>query len=116
LIRLIGLYDQDRFLGHVPKVELIKGDAVATIPKFVETHPHLVVSLLFLDFDLYEPTRVALEALVPRMPKGAILAFDELDNPIWPGETRALLETVGIRNLPLERLEFDPYIGYAVLT
>jgi len=115
LVHLIGLYDQDRFLGHVPKIELIKGDAVTTIPQFVEAHQHLVVSLLFLDFDLYEPTRAALEAFVPRMPRGAILAFDELDNPIWPGETMALLETLGIRDLPLQRLEFDPYIAFAAL-
>ena len=49
------------------------------------------MSLLFLDFDLYEPTKAALEQFVPRMPRGAVLAFDELDNPIWPGETKALL-------------------------
>ena len=48
--------------------------------------------MLFLDFDLYEPTRVALEHFLPRMPNGAVLAFDELDNPLWPGETLAMLE------------------------
>jgi hypothetical protein len=69
-----------------------------------------------MDFDLYEPTKVALEAFVPRMPKGAILAFDELDNPIWPGETAALLESIGIKNLALQRLDFDPYIGFAVIS
>jgi len=115
LQNLIALYDRDRFLGHIPKVQLIKGNAVETIPKFLNNHQHLVVSLLFMDFDLYEPTKVALEAFVPRMPKGAILAFDELDNPIWPGETAALLESIGIRNLALQRLDFDPYIGFAVI-
>jgi hypothetical protein len=49
------------------------------------------------------------------MPKGAIIAFDELDNPLWPGETMALLETVGANRLRIERLPFDPYIGFAVL-
>jgi len=112
---LITEYDRDRFLGHIPKVELIGGDVTITIPKFVEDHPHLVVSLLFLDLDLYEPTRVALDTFVPRMPKGAILACDELDNPMWPGETLALLETLGIRNVALGRLEWDPYIGFAIL-
>jgi hypothetical protein len=116
LLTLIELYDRDRFLGHIPKVELVRGDALQTIPEFMARHPHLVVSLLFLDFDLYEPTRVALEAFLPRMPKGAILAFDELDNPLWPGETMALLETVGIRNLAIERLDFDPYIGFVVMS
>jgi hypothetical protein len=74
-----------------------------------------VVSLLFFDFDLYEPTKVALENFLPRMPKGSIIAFDELDNPLWPGETRALLETIGINALKIKRIDFDPYIGYAVI-
>jgi hypothetical protein len=68
-----------------------------------------------MDFDLYEPTKVALETFVPRMPKGAVLAFDELDNPIWPGETQAALDAVGLRNLRLQRLDFDPYISFASL-
>ena len=112
---LIRAFDLNRFLGHVPKVELIKGDASKTIPTFVKSHPHLVVSLLFMDFDLFEPTRVALESFLPRMPKGAVLAFDELDNPSWPGETLAAIEVVGLGNLRLERLHFDPYVAFAVL-
>ena len=115
LTRLIATYDQNRFLGHVKKVELVKGDALATIPEFIQENPHLVISLLFLDFDLFEPTKVAIEHFVPRMPKGAVIAFDELDNPAWPGETLALLDSMGVNSLRLERLEFDPYIGFAVL-
>ena len=44
-----------------------------------------------------------------------MLAFDELDNPIWPGETSALLDRLDMGNLELRRFEFDPYISYAVL-
>ena len=115
LIELIKIYDDNRFLGHVFKVELIKGDAIKTIPEFIENNKHLLVSLLFLDFDLYEPTKVAIENFFPRMPKGAIIALDELDNPLWPGETLALLETIGINRLKIKRVELDPYIGYAVI-
>lgn len=115
LTQLIDIYDSTRFIGHVDKVSLVRGDATQTIPKFVEENPHLVVSLLYMDFDLYEPTKVALEHLLPRMPKGAVLAFDELDNPLWPGETLAMLEAHAKRPLRLERVEFDPYIGFAVL-
>src|SRR6185369_13622670 len=115
LLELIEIYDSYRFLGHVDKVHLVKNDATKTIPAFIETHKHLVVSLLFLDFDLYEPTKVALQHFVPRMPKGAVIAFDELDNPLWPGETLAMLEVCGARKLRIERLEFDPYIGFAVI-
>jgi len=115
LEKLIKEYDADRFLGHLPKVELVRGDIAQTVPAFLAAHPHLVVSLLFLDCDLYESTKVALEHFLSRMPKGAVLAFDELDNPQWPGETVAAMEAVGLRALRLQRLEWDPYIAYAVL-
>jgi hypothetical protein len=115
LIELIKIYDSNRFLGHVSKVKLIKGDVVKTVPEFIADNKHLIVSLLFLDMDLYEPTKVAIENFFPRMPKGSIIAFDELDNPIWPGETMALLETLGVGRLKIERIEFDPYIGFAVI-
>ena len=115
LRQIIAEYDQDRFLGHVGKVEIVRGDMTETIPKFVETHPHLLVSLLFIDCDLFAPTTMALTHLLPRMPKGAILAFDDLDNPLWPGETSALLAERGVKGLALQRLEWDPYIAYAVL-
>lgn len=115
LRNLIELFDKDRFLGHIPKTQLVVGDIADTVPAFLDANPHLVVSLLFLDADLYEPTKVALEHFRPRMPKGAILAFDELDNPLWPGETLAALETIGITDLRIERFEFDPYIGFVTL-
>ena len=52
---------------------------------------------------------------MPRMPKGAVIAFDEIDNPMWPGETNAVLDSIGINKLKLQRLEWDPYISYAVI-
>jgi hypothetical protein len=111
----IRLFDRNRFLAHIPKVELVSGDAVVEIPRYVANNRHLLVSLLYLDFDIYEPTRVALEQFVPRMPRGALIAFDELNNDIWPGETVALLDTLGVHNLRIERFAFDSLVSYAVL-
>ncbi len=115
LQELIAEYDRDRFLGHIPKVEMIRGDICHTVPKFLESHPHLIVSLLFIDCDLYEPTKAALQTFLPRMPRGAVLAFDELDNPLWPGETLAMLDVMGRNGLKLERLNWDPYISFAII-
>jgi hypothetical protein len=111
---LIALHDRNRPLGHIPKVELVAGDACETIPRYVVEHPHLLVSLLYLDFDLYEPTKVALEQLYPRVVKGGIVAFDELNSPEFPGETIALLEVLDLAQAELRRLPFDPYISYFV--
>jgi hypothetical protein len=111
----IRLYDLNRPIGHIPRVELVRGDATETIPAYLQGNQHVVVAMLYLDFDLYEPTRVALETFLPRMPKGAILAFDELNQAAWPGETLAALETVGLRNLRIERFPFTPALSYAVL-
>jgi hypothetical protein len=112
---LIELYDQDRFLGHIPKVELVRGDISVTAPAFLESHPHLMVSMLFIDCDLYAPTKTCLQTFRSRMPKGAVIACDELDNPMWPGETTAVLDSVGIESHAWRRFEWDPYISYAVL-
>lgn len=111
----IDVYDLNRPIGHIPKVELVQGDITKTAKDYIEENPHLVVSMLYLDLDLYEPTKAALEAFLPRMPKGAILVFDELNAKIFPGETLAVQEVVGLRNIEIKRFPFDSYVSYAVL-
>lgn len=115
ILECARIFDTYRPLGHIPKIELVKGDASETIPKYIDENQHLLVALLYLDFDLYAPTKVALEAFLPRMPKGAIVAFDELGMKQWPGETRAVMEMLDMRDLKLERFQFQPQISYAVL-
>jgi len=116
LKKSIELYDLDRYnFGAGPKIELVKGDATKTIPKYLKDNPHLTISLLNLDFDIYEPTKVALKYLLPRMPKGAIICFDEINHPFWPGETIAVLEELGIKNIRLKKFPFAPSPSYAIL-
>lgn len=111
---LAAIHDRNRPLGHIPKIELVAGDARETVPRYVHDHPHLLVSLVYLDFDLYEPTRAALEALLPRVVRGGVIAFDELNCPDFPGETTALLECLDLRNVELRRFPFEPYVSYFV--
>jgi hypothetical protein len=111
----IELYDENRVINEIPKVQLIKGDAVKTIPKYLKDNPHTVVSLLYLDFDIYKPTKIALDNFVPRMPKGSIIAFDELNSEDWKGETIALLDSLKVNDLRIKRFNFDTYFSYAVL-
>ena len=78
-------------------VSLIKGDCNETIPLFLEENKHIIISLLYLDLDLYEPTKSALKYFLPRMAKGSVIAFDELNYKQFPGETVAMLEELGIK-------------------
>jgi hypothetical protein len=115
LKNIVGLYDLNRPLNHIEKVELVKGNILKTAPKYLADNPHLVVSLLYLDLVIYEPTKVALEMFLPRMVKGSVIVFDELNAKMYPGETLAVNEVIGLRNLKIQRFEFDSYVSYAVI-
>ncbi|MBF0385358.1 MAG: class I SAM-dependent methyltransferase [Candidatus Omnitrophica bacterium] len=115
LLKAIELFDLNRPIGHVSKVELVKGDAVKTIPEYVKKNPQLIVSLLYLDFDLFEPTKVAIQSFMPLMPKGAVIVFDELSQVRCPGETIAMMQEIGVKNLELKRVPFEPEISYAII-
>lgn len=110
----INAMDFNRPIGHVKKVELIKGDACTTIPKYIKDNPHLIVSFLYLDFDIYSPTKVALENFMNLIPKGGIIAFDEFAQKKWAGETIAYKELFNIDAFELKKFNFDPHICYLI--
>jgi hypothetical protein len=115
MLELIKEYNENRFIAHKTKVELVKGDAKLTIPEYIQKNKHFLISLLLLDFDIYEPTVIALQHFLPRMPKGAIIAFDEINNPDWPGETMALLERFNLNSYKIECFEFEPNLSFIQL-
>jgi len=115
ILKSASIHDYSRFLGHIPKLKLCKGDLTETLPKFLNENPHLIVSLLHLDVDLYEPTKLALELLLPRMPKGAVIMFDELNMRQFPGETLAVMDVIGISKLRLQRFPYATCMSYAVI-
>jgi hypothetical protein len=67
LEKLAKIHDAIRPIGHIPKIELVAGDACRTIPDYVTKHPSLLISLLYSDFDIYAPTKAALDTLLPRV-------------------------------------------------
>jgi hypothetical protein len=111
----IRLYDMNRFLAQFPKVHLIKGDFMKTSESFFQDFPHVIPALLYLDFDLYEPTKKALEMFYPRMPKGSIIAFDESNDATWPGETQAIYEVLDIKKISFQKISFDTKISFCVI-
>jgi len=115
LIKVLEINDLNRNLGHIPKIDLVKGDATKTIPEYVKSHPELIISLLYLDFDIYEPTRIALEYLLPLVPRGGVIGFDELNQKKWQGETIALKEVMNLSKINLRKFGFDPHVSYFVV-
>jgi hypothetical protein len=112
--RAVQLYDANRFIGHVPKVRIVKGDVMQTLPDYLTQNPYTIAGLVYMDLDLYAPTKFVLEQIMDRVPKGAIVAFDELNHRSFPGETLALLDTLGVGTVALKRLPFCSRISYFV--
>jgi hypothetical protein len=102
-------------ISHLKKFELVEGDAKNTIPDYLKKHPETVVSMAILDFDIYEPTKVALECIKPHLMKGSILVFDELCDDIFPGETIAVQEVLGLNSLRIKRMPMTSRVSYAVV-
>jgi len=112
LADMAGQYLGVHYIHETNRVELVIGDVLETVPEYIKQNQHLVVSLLHLDMDLYEPTMCALEHFVPLMPKGGLVVFDELNMGRWPGETRAAFQYFG----PNPRLEcYSSHSAAAVL-
>ncbi len=58
-------------------VDIVKGDILKTLDQYLANNPHLKISLLHIDVDLYEPTKLILEKLYSRVSKGGIIIFDD---------------------------------------
>ena len=112
LDRILSLQEKLNPMSHLKRYELVKGDAVKTIPEYLKRHPETIISLAIFDFDIYAPTKAALEAIKPHLCKGSILVFDELCDDILPGETIALRETWGLNNVRLQRFPMTARISY----
>lgn len=115
LERLLTLQEQDNPLHHIKKHDFVVGDACTGIHDYLERFPETIVAMAFFDFDLYEPTKACLEAIRPRLVKGSVLGFDELNDHDSPGETKALMEVFGLNNVRLKRHRFASRVSYFVV-
>jgi len=115
LTRTLELQEKDNPLAHLKKFELRVGDATKEINRYLKEHPETIISLVYFDFDLYEPTKKCLEAIRPHLVKGSVVGFDELNDIDSPGETVALMETFGLNNVRLKRYRYASRVSYFVV-
>lgn len=115
LDQVMECQEHDNPLGHIKKYDFAVGDATKTIHEYLEEYPETIVALAFFDFDLYEPTKVCLEAIKPRIVKGTVLGFDELNDHDSPGETAAVMEVFGLNNIRLKRYRYASRVSYFIV-
>lgn len=113
LKQLIEVNRLNDIIKHIPKVDLVKGDAVKTIPKYIKKNKSLLLKILYLDCPIYKPTLIALKYLYPLVVKGGIVAFDEIGMEKWAGETLAFKEYFK-DNVKLKKFDFEPSASYFI--
>ena len=79
----------------IKNFELIKGDVLKTIPKYLKKNPKLKISLLNVDIDFVETTECVLDSFYGRVSKGGIIIFDNYEGigtggTFYEGETKII--------------------------
>jgi hypothetical protein len=97
--------------GLNENVDIIKGDILVTLDDYLEKNPHLKISLLHIDVDLYEPSKHILEKLYDRVTKGGIIIFD--DYGAFAGTNKAVDDFFN-NNIEVKKLSFSHAISYII--
>ena len=111
ILRAITIFDNDRPLNHIKKIEVVKGDVSKTVKKYIQANKQQTVRLLHLGMNLYKPTYFSLKYFLPRMPKGSIVVIDGL-NHAAPGCLQALEENIDISKISLKTFDYFPNFTY----
>ena len=109
----VELIDLNRPLGYLAKGVLVKGELAGSCARYLAEHEETVVALANFGLGLYEPTVELLRLLKPRLVKGSVLVFEDLNQATWPGETRALREEFSPGEVSLHCLVYCPHISWA---
>jgi len=108
LEKLLAYHRSENAMGHVVRHRLVVGDVSKTAANYVQEHAESIVALAYFDMALYEPTIAALKAIEGRLISGSVIAFDELNDPRYPGETQAFREWINQRDYKIIRSTILP--------
>ena len=99
-------------LGVDKNLELIKGNILKTLPQFIKSNKHIKISLLHIDVDTYEPTKICLDILYPHVVKNGVVILD--DYGAFPGANRAIDEFFSNKPNVIKTLPYSSYISYVI--
>lgn len=93
--------------------ELIEGDVLKTLDKFLKKNPNLKISLLHLDMDVYNSTKFVINKLKDKIVKKGIILID--DYGTVEGATK-VIDNFLLKNkkLELKKLSFYKVPSYIV--
>ena len=111
---LLSIHQNESPLSHIKKYEIVKGDAPVQLAKYLSENPQTIIAFAHFDFDIYKPTVDCLNIIKPHLVKGSIISFDELNDPNFPGETKAVNEAFGLNNIELKRFSPCPMQSYFI--
>jgi hypothetical protein len=90
---------------NIYNFELVKGDILKTLPEYVERNPQLKISLLHLDTDIYEPSKIILEILYDKVVRGGVIVLD--DYGTFAGETKAVDDFFADKEVHIQKFPFS---------
>ena len=97
--RLLDLKTDDNLIPGVKRAEIINGDVLDTIDEFLVKRGGLRLCLLYIDVNLYEPTKYTLEKFYDFVVPNGIIALNGYAQAPHDGEAKALDEFLNTRNL-----------------
>lgn len=97
---------------NIINYDLIKGDIFETLPIFLESNPHIRISLLHLDVDVYEPTKFIINTLWDRVVTNGIILLDDYGNV--EGASIAIDEFLINKNLQINKLQYNYQPSYII--
>ena len=108
LSSILDIHESNSPINQIGKYEIVSGDIKDTLGLYLNSCKETVMALVYLDMDLYEPTRYVLGMIKDYLVKGSIIVFDEINHPMFPGETQAYRDNPYLCEYRLNRSPLNP--------
>jgi hypothetical protein len=110
----VNLFNRARLFNQFNIIELIKGNAIETVPQFINDNPGTPIRLLNMQISLYAVEKVVLAAVWPHMPKGSVVHFASLGYEGSPGVGKFVDDVLGLGNVRIQRFPFATKASYII--
>lgn len=107
LKKSIEIFDADRPINHINKVELIKGNLINTSKSYLIQNPQSIFRIISLSVNLYKPTLEVLKNFYPKLSTGGIVMINGLN--VTTGATNAFFDFFQNQSLKIPKVYAIPY-------